>query len=437
MTQALRTDCEGFYRRDFLTVGAVGLIGLTLPGVLRQEARATTSRRRPGARGVIVIWLGGGPATIDMWDLKPQAPDYIRGEFRSIATCAAGLRISEHLPNLARVMDRCLLVRSLHHNIPAHGPGTVYMSTGHPPAAALDYPSLGALASRLLPAAQGVPAYVQFQRAAGFAGGAGYLGTGYNPFEVDAGPRGQRPQLDGISLPDGFTVAQLESRDRLRARFDNHFRALDDGDVPSSLDRFQQQALDILRSDRTRQAFHLDREPASVRENYGLSPLGQSLLTARRLLEAGARFITVGLGGWDTHGNNFATLRNQLLPTLDRALAALVTDLSARRLLDSTIVYCAGEFGRTPRINGAAGRDHWARAMAVLLAGGGFRGGLAYGSTDRLGSAPERDPCGPADVSASIFRALGVAPTQELQTTSGRRMPLFRDGRVIEGLFGG
>jgi hypothetical protein len=437
MAQAPRTDCEGFYRRDFLTVGAVGLLGLTLPGVLRQEARAAARSRRPPARGVILVWLGGGPATIDLWDLKPEAPDYIRGEFRSIATRAAGLRISEHLPNVAQVMDRCLLIRSLHHNIPAHGPGTVYMGTGHPPAAALEYPSLGALASRLLPAAQGVPAYVQFQRAAGFAGGAGYLGTSYNPFEVDAGPRGGRPQLDGISLPDGFTVAHLESRDRLRARFGARFRALDDADVPASLDHFQQQALDILRSDRTRQAFHLEREPSAVRESYGPSPLGQSLLTARRLIEAGARFITVGLGGWDTHGNNFATLRNQLLPPLDRGLAALVNDLSAHRLLDTTIVYCAGEFGRTPRVNSAAGRDHWARAMAVFLAGGGFRGGLAYGSTDRLGSAPDRDSCSPADVSASLFHALGVAPTQELQTTSGRRMPLFRDGRVIEALFGG
>jgi len=435
MTQPARTDCEGFYRRDFLTVGAVSLLGLTLPGILRQEAQATPRRRRR-AHGVILIWLGGGPATIDLWDLKPQAPDYIRGEFRPIATRAPGVHIGEHLPRVAGVMDRCLLVRSLHHNIPAHGPGTVYMATGHAPAAALEYPSLGALASRLLSSAPGVPPYVQFQRAAGFAGGAGYLGSGYNPFEVDAGPRGGRPQLDGIVLPDGFTVGRLESRDRLRARFEARFRALDEADEPASLDRFQQQALDILRSDRTRQAFDLEREPAAIRESYGPSPLSQALLAARRLIEAGTRFVAVGLGGWDTHGNNFGILRNQLLPPLDRALAALIADLADRHLLETTIVYCVGEFGRTPRINAGGGRDHWARAMSVFLAGGGFRCGLAYGSTDRLGSSPEREPCSPADVAATIFQALGIAPTQELQTSSGRRMPLFRDGRVIDATLG-
>jgi hypothetical protein len=436
MTTPSRSDCELFYRRDFLTVGAAGLLGLTLPGLLRQEARASSRGRRARARGVILLWLGGGPATIDMWDLKPDAPEYVRGEFRAVSTRAPGVRICEHLPRLAQVMGRCTLVRSLHHNIPAHGPGTVYMATGHPPAAALEYPSLGSLAARLLSPAQGVPPYVLFSgaRSGGFAGGAGYLGTGYNPFEVETGPRQGRPRLDGISLPDGFTLGQLEGRDRLRARFDARFRALDEADVPASLDRFQQQALDILRSDRTRQAFDLERESASVRESYGQTPLGQGLLTARRLIEAGARFVTVGLGGWDTHGNNFGTLRNQLLPQVDRALAALVGDLATRRLLDSTVVYCAGEFGRTPRVNAGAGRDHWARAMAVFLAGGGFRGGCAHGSTDRLGFDPDRDPCGPADLSATIFHALGIEPTHEIPTASGRRMQVFREGRVIESL---
>jgi hypothetical protein len=431
-----RSDCERFYRRDFLTVGAAGLLGLTLPGLLRQEAHATPGRRRARARGVILVWLGGGPATIDLWDLKPEAPDYIRGEFNSIATRAAGVRICEHLPRLAQVMDRCTLIRSLHHNIPAHGPGTVYMATGHAPAAALEYPSLGSLAARLLPAAAGVPPYILFDSARrfGFAGTAGYLGPGYNPFEVEFGPRQGGPRLDGISLPDGFTVDQLASRDRLRARFDARFRALDQSDAPASLDRFQQQALDILRSDHTRQAFDLGREPASVRESYGQNPFGQSVLTARRLIEAGTRFVTVGLGGWDTHGNNFGALRNQLLPQLDRALAALVSDLATRRLLDSTIVYCAGEFGRTPRVNAGAGRDHWARAMAVFLAGGGFRPGCAHGGTDRLGFDPDREPCAPADVCATIFQALGVEPTRDVPTSSGRRMRIFGDGRVLESL---
>jgi hypothetical protein len=447
MTSRSQSDCQRYYRRDFLTVGSAGLLGLSLPGLLRHEARAAARegsvQRQARANSVILIWLGGGPATIDMWDMKPDAPDYIRGDFRPIATRVPGMQICEHLPRVAGVMDRAVLVRSLQHGIPAHGPGTVYMATGHPPEAALEYPALGALAARLLPPNPGIPAHVMFDnaRSGGFTGSAGFLGIAYNPFEVPSGSRGMarsggRPRLDGIALPDGFTVSQLESRRRLQARFDANFRALDDADIPASLDRFQQQALDILRSDRTRRAFDTEQEPASVRETYGQNPFGQSVLTARRLAEAGARFVTVGLGGWDTHGNNFGTLRNQLLPQLDAALAGLVSDLAVRGLLERTIVYCAGEFGRTPRVNGGAGRDHWARAMAAFVAGGPLRGGSVYGATDRLGQAPETPPCSPADLSATIFHALGIEPTREVLTTAGRRMMIFRAGKVLEEMVG-
>jgi uncharacterized protein (DUF1501 family) len=209
---------------------------------------------------------------------------------------------------------------------------------------------------------------------------------------------------------------------------------LDGTDVPASLDRFQQQALDILRSDKTRRAFDLEQEKKTVREAYGPATLAQSLLVARRLVEAGARFVTVGLNGWDTHANHFPTLRNQLLPQLDRALAALITDLDGSGRLEKTIIYCAGEFGRTPRINTTAGRDHWARAMSVFLAGGGLRKGVTYGSTDNYGMAPASDACSPADVAATIFHQLGIAPDHELQTASGRPLPVFRDGKVVQGL---
>jgi Protein of unknown function (DUF1501) len=432
MTLRASSDCERFYRRDFLTVGAASMLGLSLADVLRHETRAAGSPRRR-AQGVILIWLGGGPATIDMWDLKPDAPDVIRGEFRPIPTRVAGIEICEHLPRVAGVMDRCTLVRSLHHSIPAHGPGTILMATGHAPAAALEYPSLGALAAHLLPPRPGVPSYVLFDnaRAGGFTGTAGFLGIAYNPFEVPAAPRrGVRAHLDGIALPDGFTMSQLEVRRGLQNRLGTHLAALDD--MPASLDRFQQQAIDILRSDRTARAFNLDQEPRPVREAYGQTPFAQSVLTARRLIEAGTRFVTVGLGGWDTHGNNFGTLRTRLLPELDRALAALVADLHTRGLLQSTIVYCVGEFGRTPRVNGGAGRDHWARAMAAFLAGGPFQGGRVHGSTDRLGFDPGTSPCSPADLSATIFQALGIRPSHEVLTTSGRRIMVFREARVLE-----
>jgi hypothetical protein len=421
-------------RRTFLKFGTAGLFGLGLADLLRLEA-ASGARAKATASNVILVWLAGGPATIDMWDLKPDAPEEIRGEFKPIATSARGVAICEHLAKTAGVMHRCALVRSLGHSIAAHGPGAVYMTTGNRPSASLEYPSLGSLAARLLPAEAGVPPYVAFgaARAEGGLGGAGFLGAAYGPFEAAGGGDGERMRLQGIALPDGFSADDLDRRARLRQRFDARFRALDD-DLPAGLDRFQQQALDILRSDKTRKAFDLERVPQAVRERYGPDPFARSALAARRLVEAGARFVTVGLGGWDTHAGNFRTLRFGLLPRLDRTLSALIADLDDRGLLARTIVYCAGEFGRTPRVNGAAGRDHWSRTMAVLLAGGGFAAGCTYGATDARGMAPETDPCSPDDVSATIFQRLGISPDREVTTTSGRPVAVFREGKVIEKL---
>jgi hypothetical protein len=430
------TDCERFHRRDFLKLGTAGLLGLGLADLLRLEARAGTAKAK--ARSVIMLWLAGGPATIDMWDLKPDAPENIRGDFKPIDTSVKGVRIGEHLPKTAKVLDQCTLVRSLHHNIAAHGPGTIYMSTGNRPTPALDYPALGSLASKLLPAPAEVPSYVTLSgaRETAFSGSAGYLGAAYNPFEVEGGANRMQLRVQGVSLPDGFSVSDLENRNKLLQSFDEKFKALDDADLPASLDKFHQQALDILRSDKTKKAFDLEKEPQELRESYGPTPFGQSALAARRLVEAGVRFVTLGLGGWDTHAGNFRTLSAQLLPQLDRTLAALIADLKDKGLLDSTIVYCAGEFGRTPQINNASGRDHWARSMAVLLAGGGFPKGYVHGSTDARGMAPDADPCSPDDLSATIFHQLGVKPDHELTTSSGRPVAIFREGKVIEKVVG-
>jgi hypothetical protein len=418
-------------RRDFLRVGAAGLFGLTLADLLRADTRPG---RKTKATGVIQVWLGGGPSTIDMWDLKPDAPANIRGDFRPIPTKADGVQICEHLSKTAGVMNRCALVRSLSHEITAHSAGSIYMATGQVPSAAQDYPALGALAAKLLPATSTMPPYVVFDTAktAGYPGGPGYLGSAFGPFEVE----GANAKIDGLGLPAGFTPKQLADRKKLRDQFDARFKALDAADVPAGLDRFQQQAVDILRSDKTRSAFDTTKEPAKVRDSYGPSPFGQSVLTARRLIEAGARFVTVGLGNWDTHAGNFQTLQGQLLPQLDAALAALIADLDTRGLLDSTVVYCAGEFGRTPRVNGQAGRDHWARAMAVFLAGGGLRRGFVLGGTDANGTAPVGDPCTPADVAATVFHLLGVEPSQGMRTPAGRPVTAFREGKVVEGLVG-
>jgi uncharacterized protein (DUF1501 family) len=244
-------------------------------------------------------------------------------------------------------------------------------------------------------------------------------------------------KVRGITLPDGFSLDDLDRRDDLLRGFDQGLRDLDkSADAVDGLDAFHRQALEILRSDRTRKAFDLASEPQPVRDRYGNTPFGQGLLAARRLCEAGVRFVTLGTGGWDTHAQNFTNLKTKLLPQIDSPIAALIADLDERGMLDRTIVYVAGEFGRTPKVNKNAGRDHWARSMGVLLAGGGLKRGYVHGSTDAQGMAPAVDPCTPDDLSATIFHSLGIDPQTELQTPTGRPVKLFREGKVVEKLLG-
>lgn len=442
-----RTDCEGFHRRDFMQVGSAGLLGLSLPGLLAAEARAKDqgSIAPPKAKSVILVWLAGGPATIDMWDNKPDAPEGIRGEFKSIPTNVTGVHFAETLPKMAGVADKVSVIRSLYHTIPSHGPATVFMTTGNKPTAALQYPAMGSLAAKLLKTEKGIPPYVTFiDMRNGSAGGAGYLGTGYNPFTVEGGAGGRNNRnasaafrLRGITLPNGFSLEDLSKRDQLLRTFDDKFRTIDENnELVDGLDTFHRQALDILRSNKTKKAFNLDEEPASLREKYGTGSIGPAALAARRLVEAGVRFVTLGFGGWDTHQRTFESHKTRLMPNLDTALAALIADLDSRGMLDSTIVMCAGEFGRTPKINKNAGRDHWARSMASVVAGGGFQRGFVLGSTDASGMAPDVDPVTPDDVSATIFNQLGIRPDLELETPTGRPMQLFREGKIVEKLIG-
>ncbi len=436
------TDCEGVHRRDFIKIGAGGALGLTLPQLLQLEAsESRSSSRDRKTDGVILIWLAGGPATIDMWDLKPDAPEGIRGQFKPINTSAKGIQIGEHLPKMAKVMDKATIVRSLYHTIPSHGTGTVWMTTGNKPTQALQYPTLGSITSKLVPASKGVPPFVTFGEMRRGTGLAGYLGTAYNPFVIDgraSSGKGRRSSLRvrGITLPNGFTLDDLKDREKLRSAFDKTFRGLEKkADLLDGMDAFHQQALDILRSDKTQKAFDTSKESDKTRDSYGSSSFGQGLLAARRLIEAGARFVTITLGGWDTHNQNFDRLSKRNLPPLDQGMSALIQDLSDRGMLDRTTVMCAGEFGRTPKVNKKVGRDHWSRSMAVVLAGGGFKGGYAHGTTDSNGMAPANDPCTPDDLCATLFKGFGIDPKTELMTPSNRPIQLFRDGRVIEKLF--
>ncbi|HEY7308712.1 MAG TPA: DUF1501 domain-containing protein [Gemmataceae bacterium] len=439
MARSYVTDCEGFHRRDFLKIGAGGLFGLTLPQLLRLEAQAApaAATRKRRANAVILLWLGGGPSHQDIWDLKPNAPEGIRSLFKQIPTKADGVQISEHMPKTAQVADKISIVRSLYHTIPSHGPASVFMTTGNKPTPAVSYPSLGSLTAKLMTAEKGVPPYVNFgdnRR----SGSAGYLGTAYNPFIIEGGAGGKGGnsfRVRGIQLPNGFSLDELADRDKLYKGFDDTFRSLDrSADLVEGLDTFHKQALEILRSDKTKKAFELNQEKQELRDRYGSTAFGQGALAARRLVEVGVRFVTISLGGWDTHGKNFDALSKRLLPQLDQTLSALVGDLSDRGMLDSSIVYCAGEFGRTPKINKNAGRDHWARSMAVALAGGGFKRGYAHGTTDTQGMAPASEPCTPDDLAATIFHCLGIDPHRELTTATGRPIQLFREGRVVEKL---
>jgi Protein of unknown function (DUF1501) len=443
MTLRCQTDCEGFHRRDFIKLSTAGLLGLSLPDLFRLEAQAA---RKGGGKGqadsVIMIWLAGGPSHLDTWDLKPAAPEGIRGEFKPISTKVDGIRISEHLPKMARIADKLTIIRSLHHTVPAHGPAALWMTTGNSPIGSLRYPALGSLAARLLPVQPEVPAYVSVG-GKGSAAYAGYLGATYNPFIVEglsAGKGGKispksTVQVRGIVLPTGFTLDDLENRVKLLSGFDRGLKALDQASgLGDGFDAFHKKALNILRSEKTRTALDVSRESAATRERYGLTGFGQGALVARRLVESGVRFVTVGLGGWDTHQKNFELLSKNNLPPLDQTLSALIEDLAGRGMLERTIVYCAGEFGRTPKINPNAGRDHWARSMAVALAGGGFKGGYVHGSTDAQGMAPATEACTPDDLSATIMQCLGVDPHQELKTGTGRPIQLFREGKVVQKL---
>lgn len=423
---------EPLHRRSLLKVGTAGLLGLSLSDWLALEAKAKQEPSRPKATGMILVWLSGGPATIDMWDPKPEAPAEFRGEFETIESAIPGIRLTEPLARTAKVLDQCVLVRSLGHGLPAHGPGTQYVMTGNLPNPAREFPSLGSLTAYSLPPRQGMPPYVTLGRAEGDQ--AGDLGAAWNPFEVAASPSSGQQKVPGVSLPDTLPVAEFEKRNKLRRILEESFQSRDNQPVATGMTGFQEQAVDILRSNRIGRAFDIAEEPQSIRDLYGRTRLAQDALRARRLIEAGARFVTITLSGFDTHSNNFNTLRNQLLPAVDAALAGLVTDLKERGLLETTLVCCLGEFARTPRVNGQAGRDHWSRSMAAFLAGGGLKQGQVHGATDKRGESPITTPHTPDDLAQTLLHCLTGSRNLVLNLPSGRDVAAWKNGTVIDAI---
>lgn len=446
--------CAGsISRRRLLQVGGLGLMGISLPGLIEARARGRELGVLPTADACILLFLNGGPSHLDMWDMKPEAPDGIRGEFQPIATSLPGYSVCEHLPRLARHMHRATVVRSMHHSVNNAHAAAVYTSlTGHDRgdatvaigAAQHDYPSVGAVLSRCRPARREIVPqvhlpYITKEGAGGppqpgFFGG--FLGRASDPLFVLKDPNSAAFDVPELTLQTDVSAERLETRRELFSQLDR--RA--DRAAGRAMTSFQAQALDVLSSSETQRAFRISEEPVPVRDAYGRNIYGQSVLLARRLIEAGTRMVTVSWAPdanatWDTHGSNFQSLKNTLLPQFDAACSSLIDDLSARGLLDRTLIAVLGDFGRTPKINGNnGGRDHWNHCYSLMLVGGGFRPGLIYGSSDSTGAFPASDPLIPGDVIATIYHALGIRPDTELHDQFGRPHRLVPDGDVVREL---
>ena len=424
-------------RRTFLQVGGLALGGLTLPGLLRARAAAPTGERK---RSVILVWLAGGPSHIDMYDLKPNAPAEVRGEFRPISTNVPGIQIGEHLPRQAAMMDKFSVVRSVTHTQAGHGMGSQWLQTGYPVTIEVNdniHPSTGSVVARLKgPNDPGLPAYVNLPRQVSF-GKAAYLGAAFNPFSPDSNPTDPAFQVRNLRLPTRVDATRLDRRRQLLQDLDTARRDIDlKGDL-DGLDTFYRDALEMVTSPKAQRAFDVNREPVRLRDRYGRNDLGQSCLLARRLVEAGVTFVTVQAGGgWDTHGNNFTVLKRKLLPQYDAAIAALVEDLHDRGLSDDVLVMSMGEFGRTPKINKDAGRDHWPGAMSVLYAGGGLKMGQALGTTDSTASYPASKPYTPGCVLSTMYSVVGIDHKHVFHDDAKRPLPVLSEGDPIKELVG-
>jgi hypothetical protein len=453
--------CDSIHRRDFLHIGMIGGLGLSLPALMRAPARTTESAKGTfgKARRCLLLFLTGGPPQLDTWDLKPAAPERIRGEFKPIRTNVAGIHVSELFPKLSRHADKLCIVRSVTHPDRTHTSAGYTMLTGmpHPSAnaasAALirpgphDHPHIGSLLAKVRRPRKNVPVFAALPEVIKDAGvnlypglDGGLLGSKFAPFRIEANTERTTFKMPDIFQPQGITAERLSDRRALLDQFDCRLRRAD-GNLVQEMDGWYQKAFDVMRSPSVREALALNREAPPVRERYGQHLFGQGCLLARRLLEAGVGLAAVywhyegpdDSPVWDTHENNFAHLRRRLMPPTDEAFAALLDDLGQRGLLADTLVVCMGEFGRTPLINSKGGRDHWSQVQSVVFAGAGIHDGSVYGTSDRHGAAPADKPVTPADIMATMMHLLGIPEDLEIVDRTNRPTRACQ-GQPIDGL---
>ncbi|MBM3996165.1 MAG: DUF1501 domain-containing protein [Planctomycetes bacterium] len=459
--------CDGMTRREWLRIGALGVGALTLPGLLATEAQA--SGRRARARSVIILFLSGGPSHLDMWDLKPNAPEEIRGTFRPAPSRVPGIQICEHMPMTSAVMDKCAIIRSMQHASGNHPAAGYWMMIGSPmtrPAPQIvtmsreDRPHPGAVAAQLLPPLAGrasdgrtrpanMPGWVMVPEAISPVGPerpgqhAGFFGAAFDPYRVNSDPNSDNYSAGALAPNPDADANRIDVRRALLREVNQAARHLDATAPAQALDPYYARAFDLVSSPVAQRAFDINAEPAAMRERYGRHIFGQSALLARRLVEAGVRLVHVnwvrhdnGFGGqgYDSHRDHLTWARTELLPPTDRAFAALVSDLADRRLLDSTLIVLMGEFGRTPRFNVNGGRDHWPNCFSLMLAGGGIRGGQVVGASDRIGGLPTTNPVRPQDLTATIYDLLGIDPHTTVYDLQRRPLPLV-EGEPLRGMY--
>ena len=449
-----RLPAQGISRHRFLQVGYSGMLGLGLVDLIagRSAKAASDSSSLSGrAKSVILLFLSGAPSHQDIWDLKPHAPAEVRGEFRPIDTVAPGVQIGPHLPRLALVADRFAIVRSMTHSLPSHEHATHFVLTGVnqvPPGAThmasrADWPCYSAAIQAMRPREDGAPSGVMLptyiHNGYGFSGQTGgFMGSQYDPWHVTKDPNAADFNIDELTLLKDLTEQRIQNRRNLLSSLDSQHQHLQAPSVAQSLSRSVEKAHHLLgAAGQFRNVFDMNRESPEMRDRYGRHSFGQSLLLARRLVEAGMPIIQANMGtmnNWDTHGDNFGQLKNRLLPPFDQGLAALLTDLDERGLLDTTLVIALGEFGRTPQINPGGGRDHWSGVFSAVFAGAGVRGGQVIGASDDQAAYPATRGWYPADLGATIFTALGIDPQSRMTDRLGRPHAV-NAGQVITPLY--